>query len=550
MAWTKTIAYTLATCSLWLPTNADNVWPNEATDELEKMLFEQQNPFESSLATFAVPCSASGLAIGRGFGAEWIRNAYHDMATADVQAGTGGIDASIVFEKDRPENPGAGFQETLDFFRPRYTTRSSLADLFAMGAVFGVGGCSNGNIILPYRAGRVDATGPGPSGVPEPQEDLATHTAKFVRQGFNTTEMIALVACGHTVGGVHGVDFPEIVPNPQPPPVTGPFGNDNTVFFDTTTSNFDNQVAKEFVANISQNPLAFGHNETTRSDFRIFNADGGDMISQMAESLDFFSQTCATLLERMINTVPPSVKLTDVLQPLPVKPRKWSIDVNADKTLTVSLTLRIVDTLLGGGIQALVKPVSRTGAVLPATSPVVIGNISTSTCDYPNCGPSFVYLDYNINIPAEQGISSFTVDITDGSGMTTTYNNGGAGFPLSDAVQPQMSLSTQTTKTVNGVTLQQLNVTAAVYNADQYTNISLIVPQPSNFSATISPWVAEVAPMKASGKIAGTNYTLYTGSWLASNESAPQHPFDVLATGPKGSASSTFNSWGDVPFVL
>lgn len=65
------------------------------------------------------------------------------------------------------------------------------------------------------------------------------------------------------------------------------------------------------------------------------------MISQMAESLDFFSQTCATLLERMINTVPPSVKLTDVLQPLPVKPRKWSIDVNADKTLTVSLTLRV-----------------------------------------------------------------------------------------------------------------------------------------------------------------------------------------------------------------
>lgn len=111
----------------------------------------------------------------------------------------------------------------------------------------------------------------------------------------------------------------------------------------------------------------------------------------------------------------------------------------------------------------MVKPVSRTGAVLPATSPVVIGNISTSTCDYPNCGPSFVYLDYNINIPAEQGISSFTVDITDGSGKTTTYNNGGAGFPLSDAVQPQMSLSTQTTKTVNGVTLQQLNVTAAVW---------------------------------------------------------------------------------------
>ncbi|KAL7929729.1 heme peroxidase [Trichoderma chlorosporum] len=174
MSWTKAITYILASYSIWLPINADNVWPNDATDELEKMLFEQQNPFESSLATFAVPCSATGLAIGRSFGAEWIRNAYHDMATADVQTGTGGIDASIVFEKDRPENPGSGFQETLDFFRPRYTTRSSLSDLFAMAAVFGVGGCSNGSIILPYRAGRVDATGPGPSGVPQPQEDLAT----------------------------------------------------------------------------------------------------------------------------------------------------------------------------------------------------------------------------------------------------------------------------------------------------------------------------------------------------------------------------------------
>ncbi|UKZ55983.1 hypothetical protein TrVGV298_009807 [Trichoderma virens] len=500
------------------------------------MLFEQQNPFESSLATFAVPCSASGLAIGRSFGAEWIRNAYHDMATADVQAGTGGIDASIVFEKDRPENPGSAFQETLDFFRPRYTTRSSLSDLFAMAAVFGVGGCSNGDIILPYRAGRVDATGPGPSGVPEPQEDLATHTAKFVKQGFNTIEMIAIVACGHTVGGVHGVDFPEIVPNPQPPP---PFGNDNSVFFDTSTSNFDNQVAKEFVANVSQNPLAFGHNnETMRSDFRIFNADGGDMISRMAESQEFFSQTCAALFERMINTVPPNVKLTDALQPLPVKPRKWSIAVNDDKTLRLSLTLRVIDTLKGGSKgQISVSLLSRFGEPLPVATPLIIGNLSTSTCDYPNCGAEFFYYDFNTNIPAEQGISSFTVDIKDGTTeKITTFNNGGAVFPLSDAIQPQMSLCNQTTTTINGVTLQQLGVTARVYNADQFTNISLIVPQPSNFSATISPWIPEVVPMRASSKIAGTNFTLYTGTWIASNEGAPQHPFDVVATGPKRNA--------------
>ena len=37
------------------------------------------------------------------------------------------------------------------------------------------------------------------------------HLSSFKRQGFNRDEMIGLVACGHTLGGIHGVDFPEIV---------------------------------------------------------------------------------------------------------------------------------------------------------------------------------------------------------------------------------------------------------------------------------------------------------------------------------------------------
>jgi hypothetical protein len=34
---------------------------------------------------------------------------------------------------------------------------------------------------------------------------------KFRLQGFNATEMIQLVACGHTIGGVRSVDFPQVV---------------------------------------------------------------------------------------------------------------------------------------------------------------------------------------------------------------------------------------------------------------------------------------------------------------------------------------------------
>ncbi|PNP51015.1 hypothetical protein THARTR1_08243 [Trichoderma harzianum] len=428
------------------------------------------------------------------------------MATADVSAGTGGLDASIVFEMDRSENVGDAFQETLGIFQGSHNTRVSMADLFAIATVMAVGACSDGKVIVPFRGGRVDAVGPGPSGVPEPQQDLPTHTLSFAKQGFDTSEMIALVACGHSVGGVHGVDFPEIVPNPVP---TTDLTNDNTVTFDTTTDNFDNVVAKEFVANVSQNPLAFGQNETTRSDFRIFNADGGDMISQMASSNDFFLNTCSTMFERMINTVPRDVKLTDVIKPLGIKPRKLSVTVNDDKTLSITGFIRVVDDLISAnGTQVIIHFVSRSGEALP----VAIGTTSqglTARCGYPNCGPSYTYYRFNSTIPAKQGISSFTVEIIDGStGKATIHNNGRGGFPVSDAILPMFSLSSQSRITINGGAQLQLNLTAAVLNA-------------------------EIGIWQSSGLLTATS----------------SHPFDLVAQGATKTVSSLFNSWDDLEFI-
>ncbi|KAL7907461.1 heme peroxidase [Trichoderma velutinum] len=554
MVWTRAVTYVVLSSHLWLPTKADYIWPNAQIDELERELYEQTNPFDGPGGTVSFVKGCSGpaegaLGIGRSFGAEWIRNAYHDMATADVSAGTGGLDASIVFEMDRSENVGDAFKETLGIFQGSYNTRASMADLFAIGAVMAVGACSDGKVIVPFRGGRVDAVGPGPSGVPEPQQDLPTHTLSFAKQGFDTSEMIALVACGHSVGGVHGVDFPEIVPNPVP---TTDVKNDNTVTFDTTTDNFDNLVAKEFVANVSQNPLAFGQNETTRSDFRIFNADGGDMISQMASSNDFFLNTCNTMFERMLNTVPRDVKLTDVIKPLEIKPRKLSVTVNDDKTLSVTGFIRVVDDLISAnGTQVIIHLASRSGETLPAA----IGTTSrglTASCGYPNCGPSYTYYRFNSTVSAEQGVSSFTVEIIDGStGKATVYNNGGGGFPVSDAILPMFSLSSQSRLTTNVSDHLQLNLTAAVLNAEIYTNISLIVPQPSNQSAPISPWTQEIVHMEPLGKISGTNFTLFRGIWQSSGPvtSISSHPFDLVAQGATKTVSSLFNSWDDVEFI-
>ena len=133
------------------------------------------------------------------------------MATAHVFNGTGGIDASIGFETNRLENVGAAFNNSiLLFFSGFQTPMISMADLIALGAVMAARRCGGEEMSVPLRVGRVDARQAGPAGVPQPQDDLATHIADFKRQGFNVTEMIALVACGHTIGGVHGEDFPDI----------------------------------------------------------------------------------------------------------------------------------------------------------------------------------------------------------------------------------------------------------------------------------------------------------------------------------------------------
>jgi hypothetical protein len=53
--------------------------------------------------------------------------------------------------------------------------------------------CDPTQPLIKLRAGRVDATGPGPSGVPGPFDSLAVATAAFAKAGFNQSEMIQAV---------------------------------------------------------------------------------------------------------------------------------------------------------------------------------------------------------------------------------------------------------------------------------------------------------------------------------------------------------------------
>ncbi|KAJ7655399.1 heme peroxidase [Mycena rosella] len=287
------------------------VWPSPQLDALESARWDQSGYRSHATAAQVTPCNlylfgTSADKTGRTNAADWIRTAYHDMATHNVADGTGGLDASIRFpeEQARAENSGNGFSNTVSVFTSdRYI---SLADNLALAMIIAVENCGGPEI--------------APS-TPTPP-------------GFTPTEMIGLVACGHTFGGVQHAVFPDVVPE-----LNDPNNTESSAPFDTTVAHFDNHVATEYISGTTQNPLVVGLNETKNSDKRIFASDSNATMLSFANSPDTFASTCADLFARMVDTVPSAVQLTDVITPLPVKPSSLQLTLNGD-TLTFNGEVR------------------------------------------------------------------------------------------------------------------------------------------------------------------------------------------------------------------
>lgn len=388
------------------------------------------------------PCSFGGNIAGRQFAAEWIRTAFHDVATADVAAGTGGLDGSIWFELDRSENAGAAFNNTFSFFANLYSIRASAADLLAMSVVVANAGC--GGARIPFRAGRVDALEAGPAGVPEPDTPLETTRARFAGAGFSEAEMISLVACGHTLGGVHSRNNAHITGlDPSP---------DTVSKFDSTFDNFDSRVAAEYLRGNTTNPLVVGRNGTLNSDGRIFASDGNSTIEELGRTDEGFRTACAGVFTRMIDTVPEGVRLTE--EPIEAVDVKPYVDLayGGNGSISFSGWVRI-RTTAGTG---------RDTADLEVHLTYTDRNNGSATVDVPASldsggttqglwGETFAWYQFEASVPASSGISGFLIHLTTPStGSTVVHQNGDRGYyPLDDSLLYQSSASCVNRTSVN-----------------------------------------------------------------------------------------------------
>lgn len=312
---------TLALCQYLAPfaVQAAVTWPSPI-DEIEDLMLLQSGYRARGFATAVIPCSKSynqGFRAAAGF----MRTAFQDVAAFDASTGLNGLDASIGFELQFTNNNGPAFDMAMVYLHGFFNGKATMSDLIALSVYASVRSC--GGPVLPVKAGRIDATGTGPNGLPDPADSRETLIGRFAKMGFSPQEMIQLVACGHTLGGVHpgiGSNF-----NPRDPAAVQQAVDGGVQTFDTGDASFDAKIAAEYSSGISRNPLVVGRT-ATNSDLRVFSVDNNATIRSMATA-NVFTGTCQTVLTKMLEKVPRAVQLSAVIQAYDVKPGYLNLNV-------------------------------------------------------------------------------------------------------------------------------------------------------------------------------------------------------------------------------
>uniref|UniRef100_A0A2P2KQ21 Peroxidase n=2 Tax=Rhizophora mucronata TaxID=61149 RepID=A0A2P2KQ21_RHIMU len=130
-----------------------------------------------------------------------LRLVFHDAGTFELDENSGGMNGSIIYELDRPENAGLMKSTKILEKAKRQVDRIQPVSWADMIAVAGAEAVSiSGGPTIPVALGRLDTMGPDAEGN-LPQESLDALGLKqcFQRKGLSTQELVALSGA-HTLG--------------------------------------------------------------------------------------------------------------------------------------------------------------------------------------------------------------------------------------------------------------------------------------------------------------------------------------------------------------
>uniref|UniRef100_A0A6M2E806 L-ascorbate peroxidase n=1 Tax=Populus davidiana TaxID=266767 RepID=A0A6M2E806_9ROSI len=139
--------------------------------------------------------------VSKGKAAGVLRLVFHDAGTFEMDGNSGGMNGSIVYELERPEN--AGLKKSLKILDKAKgevdaIQQVSWADMIAVAGAEAVSVC--GGPTIPVQLGRLDSLEPDAEGKLPPESlDAPGLKQNFKRKGLSTQELVALSGA-HTLG--------------------------------------------------------------------------------------------------------------------------------------------------------------------------------------------------------------------------------------------------------------------------------------------------------------------------------------------------------------
>lgn len=263
---------------------------------------------------------------------------------------------------------------------------------------------------------------------------------------------------------------------------------DGGVGFDATPADFDNSVVTEYLGGTGQQGglLVTAGNVSDRSDFRLYVSDNNATMQSLSVEATFQSQ-CNSLFERMINTVPSAVTLSD-----PIVPMTWKgVDLGLDISSTGAVSI-------AGYIRNLYS------SVAPPT--VVYYDTTTSDNAASAVQVTAAASAYGTSIFGSTIYYGFNSTIA--SPGTNSLNFEGISYPINDEI---FILPTQSTSSRSSFVLKAAALTSLTQGLGSMTGVLYV---PERQQGTVSPKITNTTVEMTAYATAG-NYTLFASGSVA-----------------------------------
>lgn len=300
------------------------------------------------------------------------------------------------------------------------------------------------------------------------------------------------------------------------PEAVTPNNTQGGIHFDSTIAVFDPLVVTEYLNGTGQQggPLVTSFNETSRSDLRLYESDNNATMVKLAQQGEGFLDTCSTLFQRMVETVPSNVVLSDVTSPMDIKPVNATLDFDSAGRLIFTGYIRVGHSYHLAVVMLIVQVLSSSASTAPKSLSLLTSQSkTTSLIPEPTLGTNVfgvtTFFPFDISIDDPEAFQSFTVE---GQGPAKTFAVQSSAF-----VVPSITSSTSNTTTSVNFTIAVFSPSYAKRLFSRGSTPTVSVQAPVGQMGTLGPAISTFSNVAVSKGGSKSGYTLWSGLVDAGN---------------------------------